>query len=208
MITFSHLDLMLAPKKPEAPFSAKGWLFCLKYDGYRCIATKEGKSVRLTTRQGKDATTWFPAVVRSLAGIGGSFIMDCEACAVDELGRPDFESMKPMRNGVLNGRMEALFCFDLPYRRSDLRKKPLTERLNRLRELLSNPMDSIVCVTHIEEAGKELFEKALEMGIEGVMAKQADSPYLAGRSPCWRKFKMANYHDGWKRTKSAPQKNA
>jgi bifunctional non-homologous end joining protein LigD len=195
--SITHRNLMLAEK--SAPFSRDNWLFSAKFDGYRMLTLKDGKQIRLITRSGTDATTWYPQIVRSLSDVPGSFIMDCEVCAIDEHGRPDFEAMKPRPNGISNGRMAALFCFDLLYRRSDLRQEPLSERLNRLRDLLVKPRNNMLYVTHIESAGKELFEQAVQMGLEGVMAKKADSPYIAGRSRYWLKFKMSDYHDGWKR---------
>jgi bifunctional non-homologous end joining protein LigD len=196
---FKAQHLMLAYK--SEPFSKEGWLFSLKYDGYRCLAIKDGKLVRLQTRHDVDATSWYPQIVQSLGRISGNFVMDCEVCAIDEKGHPDFEAMSPRPNGIRKGRMAALFCFDLLYRRTDLRDKPLTDRLARLQDMFATPRDNLLRVQHIETHGKELFERVDDLGIEGVMAKRADSKYIAGRSRCWLKFKLSDYQEGWKRKK-------
>ena len=54
-------------------------------------------------------------------------------------------------------------------------------------------------VSHIDTAGEAMFAHAVTMGIEGVVAKRADSPYKAGRSRDWLRFKQANWHDGFER---------
>jgi bifunctional non-homologous end joining protein LigD len=177
-----------------------GWLFSIKYDGYRCVAKKEGKSVSLLTRNGKDASSWYPQIIKSLQTVSGSFILDCEVCAVDNEGRPDFESLSPRPNGIKNGLVAGLFAFDVIYRKRDMRSEALVDRLDVLRTMLKAPRPNVLVVTHIETAGKELFDKVVELKMEGVMAKVASSPYVAGRSRSWLKFKRAGHHLGWKRS--------
>ena len=82
------IELMLATNSP--PFSRKGWIFELKYDGYRILASK----TQLMTRNHKDATKWYPEILAALKKLQGDLIMDGEACLLDEKGIPHFEGMR------------------------------------------------------------------------------------------------------------------
>ena len=62
----SQKDLMLATTA-KAPFSADGWLFELKYDGFRILVLKYGSNVRLLTRNGNDLADRFPEIVKDVA---------------------------------------------------------------------------------------------------------------------------------------------
>ena len=196
--TIDEKALMLAQR--SAPFSRPGWLFSLKYDGFRILVRKDGQQIRLITRNGKDATGWYPSIVRSLAGVSGSFIADAEVCAVDQHGRPNFVAISPKPNGVADGYFPALFAFDLLYWKKDLRSTPLVDRLERLNRLLGSPRPHLLVVSHVENNGLELFDEVVRQRLEGVMAKRADSIYVAGRSRVWLKFKRAGHHDGWTRS--------
>lgn len=188
--------------KTARPFSKPGWFFAIKYDGYRLLARKDGKHVELTTRNDTVATSWYPQIVRSLMSISGSFVMDCEVCAVDQDGKPDFEALRPRINGVAPGRIAALFCFDLLFRKYDTRPQPLVDRLKLLRDLLEPARENLAYVHHIPEAGAELYQQAALLGLEGIVAKRRDSPYVAGRSAHWLKIKQPGYHHGWTRGRS------
>jgi bifunctional non-homologous end joining protein LigD len=63
---------------PGKLFSAKGWIFELKHDGFRCLITKRGDSVRLESRSGRDMSTCFPEVVDELRLIRADFVADSE----------------------------------------------------------------------------------------------------------------------------------
>ena len=76
------IELMLATDHP--PFSRDGWIFEIKYDGYRVLANKQ----QLLTRNKKDATSWYCEVVQALQTLRGDFILDGEVCLLDERGLP------------------------------------------------------------------------------------------------------------------------
>ncbi|HZR37263.1 MAG TPA: hypothetical protein VFA75_17975 [Nevskia sp.] len=180
------------------PVDRPGWIYELKYDGYRILAGKEGAAVRLRTKPGTDATTWYPGIVAALArSLPGSWVIDAEICVLDERGIPDFEAMRNAR-----GRRQdlALFVFDVLWLRGkDLRALPLLERKQRLRKLVEGRHRSVGYVSYIEGAGPAFYAEAVKLGIEGVVAKRADSPYVGGKSPLWEKWKPAGHHEGWER---------
>jgi bifunctional non-homologous end joining protein LigD len=189
----STLELMLATN--HAPFSRPGWIFEFKWDGYRLLASKH----ELLTRNKKDATRWYPEIATALNELPGSFVLDGEVCLLDEKGLPDFESM---RGRVMRrtGGLVTYFAFDLLFLNgSDLRTRPLLERKERLRKLIPTANERLRYVDHIENEGEYVFRHAVANGLEGVVAKRADSPYVAGRTRDWLKFKPAGYHDGWER---------
>ena len=187
------VELMLATDC--RPFSRDGWIFELKWDGYRVLASKN----ELTTRNRKNATTWYPEIVAVLQDLRGSFILDGEVCVLKENGLPDFESMRS-RTVRRSGAPVTYFAFDLLFQNGrDLRHLPLLERKRRLKELIPRQTPRLHYVDFIESRGEEMFEHAVAIGMEGVVGKRADSPYKGGRSKDWLKAKRAGYHDGWNR---------
>lgn len=187
------IELMLATN--FHPFSQEGWIFEFKWDGYRALANK----TQLLTRNKKDATTWYPEILESLQKLRGSFILDGEVCLLDEKGRPDFESMRG-RTMRKRGGLVTYFAFDLLYLNGrDLRPLPVVERKRRLKRLLPNGHPRLTYVEHVETEGEFLYKHAVANGMEGVIGKRADSPYVGARSMDWRKAKPKGYHDGWER---------
>ena len=135
---------MLAGK--SRPFSREGWLYELKLDGYRMLATKG----QLLTRNKKDASTWYPEILTALDELKGSYIIDGEVVLLDENGRPNFEGMRA-RARKRGGALVTLFGFDLLWRNGkDLRALPLLTRKERLRKLIPPANSRIVFVEHIE----------------------------------------------------------
>ncbi len=196
----------IRPMEPTlaSPFSKAGWVFELKYDGYRLICGKHATGVALISKKNKDATTWFPEAVNAVVALPHlDFIIDAELCVIDEKGVPDFEMLRGLarpRRKLAAG--VALYAFDLlALDGEDQRGLPLLERKTRLRKLIPKKAPGIGFVSHVERTGKELFAAARAMGMEGVVAKKADSLYVAGKTRDWLKFKQAGWHDGWERPK-------
>ena len=77
----------------------------------------------------------------------------------------------------------------------DMRAMPLEARKTRLARLLGG-VEGLHYVQHLQEHGEALFAKAVELDLEGIVAKRADSPYRAGRQPTWAKIKNPDY---WRR---------
>ena len=78
----------------KRPFSDPAYGYEIKYDGYRLLAECDGPKVRLQTRNGADATAWFPEITQGLAGLaGGRHVLDGEVCVLDDIGRSNFDRL-------------------------------------------------------------------------------------------------------------------
>ncbi|MGH3045916.1 MAG: DNA ligase D, partial [Gaiellaceae bacterium] len=176
---------MLATLASEVP-SGSGWLFEVKWDGYRAIARVEGGEATLTSRRGNDLTVRFPSVAKALAQAVRTpdCVLDGEVCALDEQGRSSFSVMQ-QGSGPL-----VFYAFDLlEVDGEPLLDLPLDERRERLEGLLDRRNET-VRLSEAFEDGQALYEAAKEQGLEGVIAKRADSRYQPGkRTREWLKVK-------------------
>jgi bifunctional non-homologous end joining protein LigD len=180
----------------SAPFSRPGWLFELKYDGFRMLAAKEANQPRLRFRSGTDVTLRFPEVAAAVGALpGADLVLDGELVVMTEDGRPDFQRLQKrflLRNAVDIGvaaraSPASLFAFDLLASDGlDLRGVPLRERKAALAEVLDGT--GVGLVEHVEEEGEALYREVARRGLEGLVAKRALSTYAGGRSRHWRKF--------------------
>ncbi|HSL69100.1 MAG TPA: DNA ligase D [Longimicrobiales bacterium] len=197
------VELMLAETADRA-FTRAGWLFELKYDGYRLLAAKEGERTRLITRNGNDATATFPEIARALSALPYEHVLiDGEVVVQDENGRPSFQRLQ-QRGRYLRGtdlyqaaleHPASFFAFDLiAFGDYDLRSLPLTERKRLLQRVLPRA-GFIRWADHIEERGEDFFRAAEKLGLEGVVAKRTDSRYRAGRSSDWLKIRIDKSDD-------------
>jgi bifunctional non-homologous end joining protein LigD len=193
-ITLNHKDLALL--SPGKPFSAPGWIFELKYDGFRVLTLKEGERVRLLSRQGRDMSEAFPELVADLAAVDTDFAIDGELVVLDEAGRPQFErvSSRALMRDAMNIRVSsraipaAIMAFDLLHAHGeDHRGLPLVVRKAALKRLLRGPVRTC-CAEHVEVHGKEMYDQVCEMELEGIVAKRAASVYRAGRTKDWLKI--------------------
>jgi bifunctional non-homologous end joining protein LigD len=138
-------------------------------------------------------------VLQALRQVRGSFILDGEICLLDDRGRPNFEGMRARTARRRAGQPVTYFAFDLLFLNGrDVRGWPLNKRKERLRKLLPKK-PALVFVDYIEAHGETLYQHAIANGMEGIVAKRADSPYVGERSMDWRKAKPKGYHNGWER---------
>lgn len=174
-----------------------GWLYEIKYDGYRLLAEFGNGTCRLKSRNGADATKWFPELYDALSKVsGGPYIVDGEVCVLDDLGRSDFDKLyaRARRRRWVEGSDRVTYCvFDLlTVNGSPIMNLPLVERKKHLQTLLSPALQSVLYVDHLEEHGRQLFDQAAhELNLEGIVAKRGDSVYRPGvRSRDWVKMKI------------------
>jgi len=176
---------MLATLAPEVP-RGEGWLYEVKWDGYRAIARVAGGETTLTSRRGNDLTGRFADVARAIARAVRTpdCVLDGEVCALDEEGRSSFSVMQQGKGPLV------YYAFDLlEVDGEQLLELPLRERRTRLAELL-DPRDGTVRPSEAFDDGEALYEAAQEQGLEGVIAKRADSRYQPGRrTGDWLKVK-------------------
>jgi bifunctional non-homologous end joining protein LigD len=189
------IPLMLAERRAK-PFDDPAWLFELKYDGFRVLAAVTGGRPRVFYRGGSDATATFPEVAEALARLRcADAVIDGELVVVDPRGRPQFQRLQqrfqlrrtPDRTRAAALHPACLFAFDLlRLDGEDLRLRPLVERKEMLRRLVPR-RGRLRYVQHVRGQGVALFEEVRRRGLEGVLAKRADSPYQGGRSSHWLK---------------------
>ena len=190
----------------EAPFSSPEYLFEVKWDGLRCMLFRdpEGK-VHLQDRGLNDLTADLPEVTAAASRVPPGSVIDGELVATDPDGRPDYTRLRERLTGGSALKDEipvAYLAFDALYlEEKPLLRQPLGRRRARLRKAVEAG-GHIFVPDHIEEDGVELFEACLERGLEGVVAKHSQSPYVPGqRSPFWLKVKAVKSDDfvviGW-----------
>jgi ATP-dependent DNA ligase len=169
------------PTRAALPPSGPLWLHEIKLDGFRVIARTDGRRVRLYSRPGNDLTHRFPLIVQSMARLPPCTI-DGEAIACDDDGLPSFELLRYRRR---DSRV-ILYAFDLiEVGGEDRRRDPLEQRKADLARLLEDGTPGLVFNKAIggeEQDGATVFEHACRHGLEGIVSKRKDSPYVSGRS--------------------------
>jgi bifunctional non-homologous end joining protein LigD len=172
----------------DAPFSDPGWIFERKLDGVRCMAHRDDGAVRLLSRTDRDMTAQFPELVEALeAEPCRDFVVDGEIVAFDRPGVTSFQRLQ--RRGQEHVPV-FLYVFDmLRHEGRDVRELPLRERKALLRRALRFE-EPLRFSPHRNEHGEKLFREACDGGLEGLIAKRADSAYRSGaRSRDWLKLK-------------------
>ncbi len=177
-----------------------GMLYELKLDGVRVLAHRDGPTVSLRYRTGRSATESYPEVARAVRALASErVILDGEVVAFDDLGRPDFHRLGTRIHATraLEARRAAravpvsYLVFDLlALGELDLRALPLHARKRLLARAV--PGKGVIRVLdHLQDDGRPLWEFCTQQGLEGVVAKRADSPYTLGprRSGDWIKLK-------------------
>ena len=197
------VTLMLA-EVAERAFDDAAWLFELKYDGYRMLAGGGPGGARLRYRRGGDATPIFPDVAVAIGALAGdAFILDGEVTVLDDEGRPSFRRLQDRAQltralDIARASVElpaTFYAFDLlAFGGHDLRPLPLVERKRLLRALLP-PVGPIRFADHVEGDGVAFYDAVRARGLEGVMAKRADAPYVAGRVRDWLKIRAERTAD-------------
>jgi bifunctional non-homologous end joining protein LigD len=178
----------------DKPFNNKDWIFEIKYDGFRILGYITKGVVRLKSRKNADYTTRFRPIVDTLKRYKADMILDGEIVVINNAGVSDFEALinwKTDADGLL-----VYYVFDLLYFKGrDFMKLPVVKRKSTLEKLL-RPSHEVRFVTHIPMHGEAAFRMATRNGLEGIIAKKADSLYKPGiRSKEWQKFKTYKERD-------------
>ncbi|MDI9817582.1 MULTISPECIES: DNA ligase D [unclassified Legionella] len=176
----------LTDKAPGGP----EWLHEIKLDGYRIIASKEGKSIQLMSRTHTDWTENFPNIVNKLKQFPVKrIIFDGEVVLLNKNHQSDFQLLQ---NAIKSEKGQAFiyYIFDLIYYdQYDLRGLTLVERKKILRNLLPDNDAVLRYSDHIINHGNEVFKKACELALEGIISKNIQSTYQGKRTKSWVKVK-------------------
>jgi bifunctional non-homologous end joining protein LigD len=188
------INPMLA-KLVDTPFSGDDWLFETKWDGMRAICYLSNGKPKFVSRRQLDVTAKYPELADIPAAIQAErAIVDGEIVALDSKGFPQFQLLQP-RFGLkfLGNRDEpstiVYYVFDLIYYDGyDLTSATLEERKALLQQIMT-PHTAVRYSDHIVGRGEDFFREVEKLGLEGIIAKRIDSPYIQGRSGNWLKIK-------------------
>lgn len=187
------------------PFVHPDWWFEPKLDGIRALAYLRDGTARLRSRRGNDITRQYPGLIRALAAQPVStMVVDGEIVAPDDRGVPSFERLQQRMNLTRDediARAELQIpvtyqVFDLLYLDGfDLTGVPLAQRRALLERVLA-AIGPVGLVARFEAEGEAAYEAAVNLGLEGVIAKRRDSRYESGRrSAAWLKVKVTRSDD-------------
>ena len=186
------VEPMLATLTRTAPRGDQ-WIHEIKFDGYRMVCHRRGKTVKFVSRRDNDWTSKMRSLVPHVQKLPGEqFILDGEVVVLTAEGISSFQALQNAL-GDAGGASLVYYVFDLLYFEGrDLRKLRLDQRKELLRELLAHLDASnsrIRYSDHIEGEGPHVLKQACGMGVEGVISKRRDRPYRPGRSSDWLKSK-------------------
>jgi len=167
------------------PFHHKGWVYEEKYDGYRILAYKEGERVTLLSRNAKDRTRSFADVAADVGRLKPrTLLLDGEAVAFDRKLVSRFQLLQKGAEPVVFAAFDCLYANG-----DDLRERPLSERRAVLEDVLDGA-ERTFAARRLAANGLAALRTAQRKGYEGLVAKDASSPYTGGRSRRWLKVKV------------------
>ena len=173
----------------DLPPNPRAFWFELKWDGYRILAVKAGRDVRLLSRRQQDWTDSFPEVAAAVAALDcDACVIDGEVCALDDQGMPSFQRLQQRERG----KAQTIFAvFDVLWREGeDLRPCPIEERRAALEALVRGARGSTIILSEQFEGDPvPIFRAACDRGLEGIIAKQRGSKYVGLRASTWLKIK-------------------
>lgn len=177
----------LASQAPAGP----GWVHEIKLDGYRMLCRLEKGKARLITRNGQDWTHRYPAISQAASRLSvDAALLDGEVCALLPSGVTSFQALQ---NAGRNGATAQLvyYSFDLLHLNGhDVRPAPLSARKELLRELLDQVDSPVIQFSdHFDENGPAFLRQSCRLGLEGIISKRIDRPYVSGRTYDWIKSK-------------------
>ena len=193
-----HGDLLMLATVVEETPPDPSWLFEIKYDGVRVLASRAGDEVELRHRSNQVVTARYPEVVTALRALPlQSFHLDGEIVALDDRGRSSFQRLQERMGLTRPADVEraraavpvsAVFFDALGLDGRDLRRLPVEARKDCLK-LLVPPRGVVYFGDHVLGHGADFLAAACDQGLEGVVAKKRDSQYAAKRSRDWLKIK-------------------
>ena len=178
--------LLRTEKLPEGP----DWIHELKFDGYRALAIKTGRSVELRSRNDNDFNARYPGIVKALAPMPDETVVDGEVVAFDENGKPSFNALQNYGSG---GAPLYYFAFDvLILRGKNVMDQPLVKRRELLeKHVLPALNEPIRYSPALDGSLKDLIQSVKAQGLEGLVAKRRGSRYEPGlRSGEWQKLRV------------------
>jgi len=191
----------------DAVPSGPDWLFEYKYDGYRLLLATGGGAATAWTRNGNDWSDKFRGLVKAAAALPAGCLIDGEAVALGDTGKPNFQLLQASLKGgpsTSSGQAAelAFYAFDLLVDQGeDITGLPNLERKQRLAALLKGVAPPLVYGDHVVAKGEALFNAICVEKGEGIIAKKASAPYRGARAKSWLKVKCIQRQEfvivGW-----------
>ena len=212
---FPSLDLPITPPYPPMEARAVGripsgeqWLYEPKWDGFRCLAFRDGDTIALQSKAGQPLTRYFPELVEGFLALKPRrFVIDGEIVIVKD-GRLSFDDLlmriHPAESRVRKLATETparLLVFDIlvDERGRDLTSLPLRERRARLEAFMekaaASGMFELSPSSHRREQAERWMREYAEFGCDGVVAKLADERYHSGDREAMQKIKRLRTAD-------------
>jgi bifunctional non-homologous end joining protein LigD len=188
----------------DSPPAGSQWLHEIKFDGYRAITAIAGDEVRVFTRNGHDWSGRFAPIIPALKQLDvESALLDGEIAVADKSGHTNFGALQ---DALADGRGGfGYYLFDLlELDGEDLRKRPLKERKKILEQLIKPHIGNgpLSFSEHVKGSGGDVFARACDLKLEGIISKRADAPYRSGRQSSWLKSKCGMEQEfviiGWR----------
>ena len=175
------------PRPAKQPPAGDGWIHEIKHDGFRILAHKQGRAVRMMSRNGHDLASRFPQIVEAVRSLPvQSCVIDGEAIVTNDKGLAAFDLLREHHRHV----GAELCAFDMiELDGEDLRRSKIEERKRSLAKLLGRFQPGIIVNEYFEGDGVVIYKHACALGCEGMVSKRLGSPYRAGRSDHWLKVK-------------------
>ncbi len=190
-LTPSKMVLPMLTTQVEKAFSKKGWIYEIKWDGYRLLANLDKGKVNLYSRNGISYNLKFNLLTKNLAAIAHDVILDGEVVLLNKRGVPQFQKLQNYTEET-DGELR-YYVFDLLFLNGhDLKDLPLLDRKSLIPEVIADiPM--VYYCDHVTTKGKAFYTAATKKGLEGIIAKKADSVYYPGeRTRNWLKVKSGH----------------
>jgi len=187
---------MLATLAEGPPSNDRGWVYELKYDGFRAVIAIVAGRLAVWSRNELDLSQRFPRIAKALASLrAGEVVLDGEIVALDEQGTPRFQLLQQSAR-------EMVFVFDILWRDGeDLRRRSYDDRRAVLEQVLRGAPAGVRLAERLEGPGAKALARAAGEGWEGIIAKKRTSIYEGRRSKEWLKIKAINEQElvvvGW-----------
>lgn len=184
----SGIKPMLATLADD-PFDDPGWVFEVKWDGYRSLGFIRNGSAELVSRNEKSFTAKYYPVADELKKWPVEAVIDGEILVIREDGKSDFNALQNWRSEA-DGHLVMVVFDILWFNGYDIMALPLTDRQKILKAVLPSDSEILRLSEVFPASGKDFFDAAGDLGLEGIMAKKADSIYSPSqRSKLWLKIK-------------------
>jgi len=177
----------LATLVPRPPRGAQ-WVHEIKYDGYR-FQCHIHRDVRFLTRRGYDWSDRLGHLVTALAPLTShAVVLDGEVIVETPEGRSDFHALEKELKAKRPSRRLVYYVFDLLYLDAfDLRRVPLIDRKRVLELVLADVAGPVRLSEHLTGDGADVFRRACDLELEGIVSKRMDAAYASGRTDAWTK---------------------